>query len=49
MNQILDYSQNTNKAPSYKGNSGGGYNPGPQRHNSGGSSDATIVRVFAII
>lgn len=49
MNQILDYSQNTNKAPSYKGNSGGGYNPGPQRHNSGGSSDATIVRFFAII
>ena len=46
MNQILDYSQNTNKAPSYKNNMGGGYNPKPPK---GGSGSDSIVRVFAII
>ena len=36
MNQILDYSQNTNKAPSQKSfGGGGGYNPKPSRNDSG--------------
>ena len=47
MNQILDYSQNTNKAPSQKSfGGGGGYNPKPNRNDSGSDK---IVRVFAII
>ena len=47
MNQILDYSQNTNKAPSQKSfGGGGGYNPKPSRNDSGSDK---IVRVFAII
>lgn len=47
MNQILDYSQNTNKAPSQKSfGGGGGYNPKPSKNDSGSDK---IVRVFAII
>ena len=47
MNQLLDYSQNTNKAPSQKSfGGGGGYNPKPSRNDSGSDK---IVRVFAII
>lgn len=45
MNQILDYSQNTNKAPNYKNNNGGGYNPKPNRS---GSSDR-LVKILAIM
>ena len=46
MNQILDYSQNTNKAPSQKSFGGGGYNPKPSRNDSGSDK---IVRVFAVM
>lgn len=46
MNQILDYSQNTNKAPSQKSFGGGGYNPKPSRNDSGSDK---IVRVFAFM
>lgn len=49
MNQILDYSQNTNKAPSYSSNmGGGGYNPNPKKSSSGSGSDK-IVRFFAVV